>query len=1294
MDQDLPKGSYRIPIIRQPVGDRQPLGDVTRGGGNATMAAVGHRSRIDTDNSAVPKPKAANRGHSNPVISNYHSSEHDGGRMVSRRLSANTHESRTANDPRRVSQLSNHSASGKRRTENFIGPWELGKTLGKGSSARVRLGRHRVTAHLVAIKIVGKATAHLTQSGSLAKLHQVDSRKPMTSTDGVRRMPLAIEREVAILRLLQHPNIIQLMDIWENKSDIYIITDYVEKGDMFNFINNIGCLREEEAIYYFRQMMSALEYCHSLNICHRDLKPENILLKADGQVKIADFGMAALQQTPTHQLRTACGSPHYAAPELLRQQYYKGSAVDIWSLGVILFAMLAGHLPFDDPDQSIMLAKAKRAQYKMPRGLSPEAEDLIRKILVHQPSMRITMREMWKHPLIVKYNDLDKLHLRDDHVQNVLRNADIAPIPEWEVDLQIFRQLSSLWHSFSEGMLKAKLAEERPNDQKLFYWLLFDHRETRLENYSNNVPISKGDFHHLKPPNWAKRVATCEFTQPGPSSANKAASKFTIVSGAPEADDAGTVRSYDPYNASVLQPCERQASHAKITVHRNDAEPGVAAAPSVVSQSHQSYKSVGGSYREKRRAHSQRVATIGQLKLAGGSTMSSIRSHRSGSHTRAPLRTKRGVDFSSIRNNKSRPSYRSRELYAHSKEFQEAGVPISFVDESTTCGDDILSLFSLCRPKATVGTQLGVDDGVPREDSEIWNDELQKLGTLIAEDCDKAFQSSIVFSESVGRRESREASPFSVESLSLSLGTSGRLVEIPNLETRPLPPTPPESITPVSTPGWKHGTNVVPLPLNLNHPKYNNSTDRRTVSEPFSTGGREVRPLPSIYENMSEERKRGKNHYHNMFDLDSPVTPTPAADNEGLPHHARAEHTIRVVNSPAPEDVPLPLNVRKVSRNKKSPPNVPTAAAESTQDSRALRSAVYEAHKLSGLDLIDGHTGEVTLIAAATGSAQPKMRVTSWFKRANTKEEGGASSAHSNSAGNDVGAEGSGIHDASHHSESQGSKGTQALAAAAAAAAGGAELRKKKSFRLSFWKSSTKSDKSEPRMSIAEDDPEDMVTPVTPSLKTSFTPNDQTLDQKVAADKDEEARLIKKREEFHARIVAKIKMWRDHMNEMDPEPESDGFGKGDGTGRVIDVQQHWLAKLFHVKPATRALCFTMSKKRARQELAALLREWRKWGIRDVQVNKEMSFVFARVAAKNALGLKEVWFAVEVMRVIEHGKRQPLSIMRFTQERGAASTMYRVVEEVEKEFRGRCLTVRDKRKVAMMLKTMSCLEKCK
>jgi serine/threonine-protein kinase HSL1, negative regulator of Swe1 kinase len=239
-----------------------------------------------------------------------------------------------------------------------------------------------------------------------------------------------------------------------------MVTEYVEKGDLFEFINWNGPLREEEAVFYFRQIMTALEYCHSFNICHRDLKPENILLKGDGQIKIADFGMAALQQNPTHQLRTACGSPHYAAPELLRHQYYKGSAVDIWSMGVILFAMLAGHLPFNDDDLNVMMAKAKRAEYRMPPHLTKEAKDLIRRILVDQPAHRITMKQMWRHALMKKYDYLDEYQRWGGQSQDALRNMSTMPIPE-EIDVQILRQLKAVWHSYSESDIEEKLRQDK-----------------------------------------------------------------------------------------------------------------------------------------------------------------------------------------------------------------------------------------------------------------------------------------------------------------------------------------------------------------------------------------------------------------------------------------------------------------------------------------------------------------------------------------------------------------------------------------------------------------------------------------------------------------------------------------------------------------------------------------------------------------------------------------------------------------------------------------------------------------
>lgn len=237
-----------------------------------------------------------------------------------------------------------------------------------------------------------------------------------------------------------------------------MILEYIEQGDLFHYINNHGRLSEEVALYFFRQIISAITYCHSFNICHRDLKPENILITSDGKIKIADFGMAALHQTDAHHLSTACGSPHYAAPELLKNRQYRGDKADIWSLGVILYAMLAATLPFDDPDMRLMMNKTKKGQYSMPKNLSPEAEDLIRCMLQVDPQRRITLAEIWRHPLVQKYQYLDDYGDNNGQPPDIRKGFQHNPVPRAEIDPQLLRQLRSMWHMFDEKDLALKLS--------------------------------------------------------------------------------------------------------------------------------------------------------------------------------------------------------------------------------------------------------------------------------------------------------------------------------------------------------------------------------------------------------------------------------------------------------------------------------------------------------------------------------------------------------------------------------------------------------------------------------------------------------------------------------------------------------------------------------------------------------------------------------------------------------------------------------------------------------------------
>lgn len=245
----------------------------------------------------------------------------------------------------------------------------------------------------------------------------------------------------------------------------YLVLEYVDNGELFEVITSNGRLDEEEAMKYFRQILAAVGYCHSLNICHRDLKPENILLTKEGQIKIADFGMAALHQSPDHRLKTSCGSPHYAAPELIRGGSYRGDKTDIWSLGIILYATLAGRLPFDTDGSSKdwigpLLAKIKKGQYEMSPEFSDEAANLIWRILQVNPRDRITMSQIWRHPAVRKYDYLDSfgggLNPSSPSVKDcghpVLRRSDISK--------EILRHLRSMWHRLSEQQLIDALLNE------------------------------------------------------------------------------------------------------------------------------------------------------------------------------------------------------------------------------------------------------------------------------------------------------------------------------------------------------------------------------------------------------------------------------------------------------------------------------------------------------------------------------------------------------------------------------------------------------------------------------------------------------------------------------------------------------------------------------------------------------------------------------------------------------------------------------------------------------------------
>lgn len=250
--------------------------------------------------------------------------------------------------------------------------------------------------------------------------------------------------------------------------------EYVAGGELFDHLVAKGRFRSTEARSYFRQVIFGVDYCHRFNICHRDLKPENLLLDQTKRiVKVADFGMAALQPVE-RMLETSCGSPHYASPEIVSGKSYKGSASDIWSCGIILYALLCGQLPFDDPNITHLLAKVRAGKFSMPQQLEPAAKDLIWRMLTVDPEQRITMPEIMRHEWFTNSGHLSATNPAGPGVamlgtEQRLRESELEP--------EILTGLKTLWPEYSTRHLVRALTSGGSNWQKTFYALLVQHRD-------------------------------------------------------------------------------------------------------------------------------------------------------------------------------------------------------------------------------------------------------------------------------------------------------------------------------------------------------------------------------------------------------------------------------------------------------------------------------------------------------------------------------------------------------------------------------------------------------------------------------------------------------------------------------------------------------------------------------------------------------------------------------------------------------------------------------------------------
>ncbi|XP_022874114.1 CBL-interacting protein kinase 2-like [Olea europaea var. sylvestris] len=249
--------------------------------------------------------------------------------------------------------------------------FELGKLLGQGTFAKVHHARNLKTGMNVAIKIIDKE--------KILKAGMIDQ----------------IKREISVMRLVRHPNIVQLYEVMATKTKIYFVMEYIKGGELFNKVAK-GKLKEDVVRKYFQQLISTVDFCHSRGVYHRDLKPENLLLDENGNLKVSDFGLSALAESKRQDglLHTTCGTPAYVSPEVINRRGYDGAKADIWSCGVILYVLLAGYLPFHDSNLMEMYRKISKAEFKYPNWIPPDVRRLISKILDPNPNTRISISKI------------------------------------------------------------------------------------------------------------------------------------------------------------------------------------------------------------------------------------------------------------------------------------------------------------------------------------------------------------------------------------------------------------------------------------------------------------------------------------------------------------------------------------------------------------------------------------------------------------------------------------------------------------------------------------------------------------------------------------------------------------------------------------------------------------------------------------------------------------------------------------------------------------------------------------
>ncbi|EXJ78734.1 CAMK/CAMKL/GIN4 protein kinase [Capronia coronata CBS 617.96] len=1147
-----------------------------------------------------------------------------------------------AGGAKRDSQASTVSAIVKGKRKTHVGPWQLGRTLGKGATGRVRLAKHAMTGQVAAVKIVSKKSAALVQSASMARMDNEDSLAMIAT--GPRTMPFGIEREVVIMKLIEHPNIINLYDIWENRGELYLVLEYVAGGELFDYVSSNGALPEEEAARLYRQIIAGLSYCHGFNICHRDLKPENILLDSQRNIKLADFGMAALQPDGTW-LNTSCGSPHYAAPEIIQGDRYRGDKADIWSTGIILFAMLNGFLPFDGGTLPNTLRLVKKGEYYLPPSLSVEASDLVQRILQKRPEKRITMDQIWTHPLLLKYEQYHASLVApeplisparplnvDNQAKRVTKRSDIDP--------EILRNLATLWHGEKVEELIRRLMNEEPNHEKLFYWGLIKFREDQLENYPGDpLHYSASDYHHV--------------TRPAPKPKNRGttgrgharrASQFSIVSddnnkregyykNPATATSKATQSSYDPYRASRTPITESSQTPATVVVRRYATTPeGRSVSSASSTRRNRAMACTQDEVPALPSFTSEELEKLIQKKRASYSTAtsrSSLSSGRRYPRIRKSMSYKRQVSF----------PYRRQEHAGVGKTnvrplMQGSGLSERPQTRSTIAPwSETQSTPSIPTPPQEYRPRKSsseIDVKKPRVASYYWKDDTRKVSAELGKICEEAFNRSSVSTVS-------DVSPHApLDSSSTSVSQHNRRVP-PSIRDRPLPATPvlQELIERrqkiIDTWGDADATVLADMLAAVDKRidgelEKQRSYEKRAASDPThnSMTGRYYRPASPA--DTMEDLKRNRDEIRAASDPVKFKTPRPQKEN-----------TIRLV-TPDPMSPLARIEPLKVRKNKAMPVNSLRGGPREKQQERGGYDTRLFAN--AGLDTIDENP---------VSPRKTAPRKWSWLG----KRASGAQDLFEAAPVTETNVESSDLHDSRVVQPSDSTTSSLDRTKASETESVDVELnleKKRRWFQKMFGKSSK----------------------VKESLPAS------SLEHHIVRDASEETDGIEPGleegiENYSAHSLAARKVYP-------PATSVDAAAAAAALG-PIEVSQNWFAKFFHIKPATRMICLQINKGKARKELVKILKDWRKYGLRDVVAEQRggADVVRGRVDACNYLQLKPVHFHAYLYSVLEHGRKANLSIMKFTQEKGAASSFYKVVDTLEAVLKERNLLVLDVQK---------------